>query len=59
MFNRGIFYFKQYCNNILPRAEAAAVLIIPLPFLPPTFHFLKVSIKPTTVNGLTHPDAAQ
>lgn len=54
MFNNGIFSFLQILTNILPRAEAAAVWIIPL-------HpkVLKFSINPITVKGLTMPELAQ
>ena len=40
--------------NILPKADAAAVWIIPL-----HFSSLKCSTKPITVKGLTIPDAAE
>ena len=40
MFNKGIFSFKQYWTNILPRAEAAAaVLMIPSLSFPSTNRF--------------------
>jgi len=52
-----MFSFWQSLFNILPKAEAAAVLMIPLPFEPLFDHFLKTSINPTTVMGLTIPEA--
>lgn len=49
----------QYLLSILPKAEEAAVWIIPLPFSPFISHFWKVSTIPITVTGLTIPDAAE
>ncbi len=53
-----MFSFWHNLLSILPKAEAAAVLMIPFPFDPLFDHFLKVSINPTTVIGLTIPEAA-
>ena len=58
MFKSGIFSFWHNLLSILPKAEAAAVLMIPLPLEPLFDHFLKVSMNPTTVMGLTIPEAA-
>jgi len=57
MFSNGTFYFWQYLLSILPSADAAAVLIIPLGNCPLFDHFLYVSTIPTTVRGLTMPEA--
>ena len=54
MLRSGIFYFKHNLFSILPKAEAAAVWI--MPFLPSS---LKCSTCPTTVNGLMIPEAAE
>lgn len=51
-----MFYLLQYLTNILPNAEAAAVLIKPFPFTPWHEDFLNVSTIPITVKGLTIPD---
>lgn len=58
MLSKGIFSLWQYLLSILPKAEAAAVLMIPFPVVPLLLHFLKVSTIPTTLIGLMMPDAA-
>lgn len=49
----------QNLFNILPRADEAAVWIIPFPFYPLIDNFWKVSTIPMTVTGLTTPEAAE
>jgi hypothetical protein len=58
MFNKGMFSFWQYLLSILPKADAAAVLIMPFPVVPLLLHFLYTSMNPMTVIGLITPDAA-
>jgi hypothetical protein len=54
IFKRGIPSVLQYLFSILPKAEAAAVWIIP--FFPAVLLYL--SIIPITVKGFTTPEAA-
>jgi hypothetical protein len=49
----------QYLFIILPKADDAAVWMIPFPFAPFFSHLLKVSTRPITVTGFTTPDAAE
>lgn len=58
MFSKGMFYVWHILLSILPRAEAAAELIMPFPLAPLLLHFRKVSMNPMTVIGLMTPDAA-
>lgn len=54
IFKSGIPNDLQRLLSILPKAEAAAVCMIPfLPAVP-----LNISVIPTTVRGFTMPDAA-
>ena len=53
IFNSGIFYFWHNLFNILPRADAAAVWMIPFNFL-----YLHISTIPIVVSGLTIPELA-
>jgi hypothetical protein len=55
MLRRGIPREMQSLLSILPKAEAAAVWMIPFLFGVE----LKISVIPTTVRGLTIPEAAQ
>ncbi len=49
----------QYLFIILPKADEAAVWIIPFPLAPFFYHLLKVSTRPMTVTGFTTPEAAE
>lgn len=49
----------QYLFIILPKADDAAVWIIPFPLTPFFYQQLKVSTSPITVTGFTIPEAAE